>query len=119
MNAVYYIIHPSHVDFNMKNVTEKFSSNTESWCLFCLNSTKSERETEFLCINHITKGKNLVILCLILRYTMKIILEPDTGEFDENFTEPDHDINDEISSKILINDHQKLIIFQVLTIIEN
>ena len=50
---------------------------------------------------------------------MKIISEPDTGEFDENFTEPDHDINDEISSKILINDHQKLIIFQVLTIIEN
>ena len=48
-----------------------------------------------------------------------MISEPDSGEFDENFTEPNHDINDEISSKILINDHQKLIIFQVLTIIEN
>ena len=104
MNAVYYIIHPSHVDFNLKNVTEKFSSNIERWCLLCLKNRKSESNREFLSVNHNTKGKNQILCCRI-----KMISEPDNEEFDENITEPEHDINDEISSKILISDHQKLL----------
>ena len=98
---------------------KSFHQIQKNGAYFVLIAPKVKGRQSFFASTIIQKVKNLVILYLILRYIMKMISEPDNEEFDENFTEPDHDINDEISSKILINDHQKLIIFQVLTIIEN
>ena len=34
-HAVYYIIHPSHVDFNINHITRKFSLNLREFCPCC------------------------------------------------------------------------------------